>query len=253
MARKVTVSKTNTMDAWRQKVNQMSNYMEDLDNLDSYYTVPPFSQIDDSTPYGFTTGQDSTFVSALNSLAYYDDYLNRLLWNPVLPHDTDKLIIGKINANLLVDSGYIQKLHVDQLWNYDSALTGPRNGDSDYLWYEDSPGTAAFDFIADSVHINTLYVVNADFIDSAQIYDRLTVNEWTQDTGDDLGFVSEVATFNEFVDINTLHMDSQVVHIVRPFYINPPSGVKASAHWASYLMDSEDGHTATINPDFSLS
>lgn len=243
MSRKILVQKTNTLDIWRQKTNQMSDYIEDLDDLDDYFQAP----------FGFSTPQDSNIVDAINAVTKFGNYIECILYEPVLPHDSDKCIIGKITANLGVDSGYIETLSVQQLWNYDSALVGPRNPDSDYTFYGDSPGTDAFDFNADSVHINDLYVPNADFIDSAQIYKRLNVHEWTQKTGDDTGFNSEKATFNEYVNINTLHMDSQTVHIIRPFYINPPSGNKASAHFGAYLFDSEEGHMATIDPDFSLS
>jgi len=243
MSRKILVQKTNTLDIWRQKTNQMSDYIEDLDDLDPYFQAPT----------GYSTPQDSNIVDAINTIGNGLDKIECYLYDPVLPHDSDKCIIGKITANLGVDSGYIEKLDLQQLWNYDSALVGPRNPDSDYTFYGDSPGTSAFDFNADSVHINRLYVPNADFIDSAQIYKRLNVHEWTQKTGDDTGFNSEKVTFNEYVNINTLHMDSQSVDIIRPFYINPPSGNKASAHFGAYLFDSEEGHMATVDPDFTLS
>ncbi len=243
MSRKITVQKTNTLDVWRQKTNQMSDYIEDLDGLDPYFQAPA----------GYSTPQDSNIVDAIGTVGGGLDKLECILYEPVLPHDSDKCIIGKITANLGVDSGYIQKLDLQQLWNYDSALVGPRNPDSDYTFYGDSPGTDKFDFIGDSVHINDLYVPNADFIDSAQIYKRLNVHEFTMKTGDDTGFNADKVTFNEYVNINTLHMDNQVVHLIRPFYINPPSGNKASAHFGAYLFDSENGHMATVAPDFSLS
>ena len=243
MSRKITVQKTNTLNVWHQKVNTMSDYVGDLDDLDPYYKAP----------LGFSTPQDSNIVDAINTPAGFFDKIECYLYEPVLPHDSDKCIIGKITANLGVDSGYIQKLEVDQLWNYDSALVGPRNPDSDYTFYGDSPGTADFDFNADSVHIKRLYVPNADFIDSAQIYKRLTVNRWKMDSGDDTGFNADKVTFNEYVNINTLHMDSQSVDIIRPFYINQSDGVKANAHFGAHLFDSDEGHMALVEPDFTLS
>tara|TARA_B100000963_G_scaffold359629_2_gene387506 strand:- start:11175 stop:11906 length:732 start_codon:yes stop_codon:yes gene_type:complete len=243
MSRKITVQKTNTLNVWHQKTNTMSGYVGDLDNLDPYFQAP----------FGFSTPQDSNIVDAVGTIGGGLDKIECYLYEPVLPHDSDKCIIGKITANLGVDSGYIQKLDVQQLWNYDSALVGPRNPDSDYTFYGDSPGTADFDFNADSVHIKRLYVPNADFIDSAQIYKRLTVHEWTMDSGDDTGFNAGKATFNEYVNINTLHMDSQSVHIIRPFYINRNDGVKANAYFGAHLFDSEEGHMALVDPDFTLS
>lgn len=235
MARKVLVSKTNTLDVWKQKVNQMSDWFGNPDGYES-----------DGKPIAF-----HDYVTALNHQTNHLDYLERLLFDPL--SEPDKPLLGKITANLLGDSGSFDFLRVDQLWNYDSAMNGPQNDEADSLWYGDTPATPAFDFKADSVHINELYVVNADFIDSAQVYDRLTVTEWTQKSDSGIGFNADKVTFTEYTNINTLHMDGQSVGIIRPFYINKPDGIKANAHLAGYMLDSDQGYRTLVTPDFSLS
>lgn len=235
MARKVLISKTNTLDVWRQKVNQMSDWFGDPSGYES-----------DGKPIDF-----KDYVTALNHQLNHLDYLEKLLFAPLT--DSDKPLLGKITANLLGDSGSFDFLRTDQLWNYDSGMNGPQNDDSDYLWYGDPPGTAKFDFKADSVHINDLYIVNADFIDSAQVYDRINVYEWTQKSDSGTGFNADKVTFTEYTNINTLHMDGQSVGIARPFYINQPDGNKANAHLAGYMLDSDEGYKTIVTPDFSLS
>lgn len=259
MARKITVAKTNTLNAWRLKVNQMSDYIEDLDDLDGFFRAPHRN-------HGFETSQDSSLVASLNTVFGSFDHLDCLLFDPYRDSDTgetipEKCITGKVTANMLVDSGKIETLRVQRFDNYDSALVGPQNpfalyGDSGRsIWFGDSAdGTypSNFDFVADSVHINNLYMRDASVLDSAQVYDKVTVDQWTQDSGNDLGLVSDKVEFGSYVNINTLTHDSQTVHLIRPFLICGPTGNKSSPLFGAYLFDSENGHNALRTPDFSL-
>jgi len=250
MARKITVAKTNTLNAWRLKVNQMSDYVEDLDDLDDYF----------QSPRGYSTPQDSNIVDAINSVRSPFGNLECLLFDPYRDSDTgehipEKCIIDSVAANMLVDSGKIETLYLQRLDNYDSGLVGPQNPDSAYLWYGDSAdGTppSNYDFVGDSVHINRLYMRDASVLDSAQVYDKVTVDQWTQDSGEDLGLVSDKVEFGSYVNINTLTHDSQTVHLIRPFLICGPTGNKSSPLFGAYLFDSENGHDVLRTPDFSL-
>jgi len=162
MARKILVDSSNTIDIWRQKVNQMSDYIEDLDGLDATF------QPGNTWSLGYPIDRDSNIISGIN---YLTDYANQIF---------NSLVAGtapsgqRITAKIFADSAVFDKLHTNQLWNYDSAMT---LADSDATWYGDSPGTAAFDFTADSAKFGNLNVLRLRSYPDSATFGRLTITD----------------------------------------------------------------------------
>ena len=254
MARKILVAKSNTIDAWRQKVNQMSDYIEDLDGLDATF------QPGNTWAAGYPIDRDSSVVSSTNYIA---DYANQIY---------NSLVTGtaasqqRITAKIYADSGVFDKLHTNQLWNYDSAMT---LADSDATWFGDSQGTIKFDFNVDSAKFGNLNVLrlreypdSATFgkltitdsgfignitsldststvvfknltangqdieIDSALVLSRITIGEFISDSGSDSGVNITKATIGT-ADINSLTMtDSPEITFLyaRPFLVTDSMG-----------------------------
>lgn len=163
MARKILVDSSNTIDIWRQKVNQMSDYIEDLDGLDATF------QPGNTWAIGYpNVDRDSNIVSGINYVGTYASQIyNSLITGTAVSQQ-------RITAKIFADSGVFDKLHTSQLWNYDSAMT---LADSDATWYGDSQGTIKFDFTADSAKFRNLNVLRLkDYPDSAT-FGKLTITD----------------------------------------------------------------------------
>lgn len=174
MARKVTVSKSNTIQTWMQKVNQMSDYIEDLDDLDTTF---------DSGG----SGNDKSIVVATNYLYSIIDIVNNQLFGGSGSPN--------LTAKIVADSGGFNKLHVDQLWNYDSAMPGPGIDDSDYLWFGDSVGTNKFDYNSDSTAFGTLTITNLEEMPDSATFGKLVIRDsgfinYLHNTNGDSGNIS---------------------------------------------------------------
>tara|TARA_B100001287_G_scaffold97092_1_gene81606 strand:+ start:1094 stop:1888 length:795 start_codon:yes stop_codon:yes gene_type:complete len=261
MARKVLVQRNNTIGTWKSKTQQMSDFIGDLDDLGPAFDSNPFFPPPD-------TRQDSSLVAALNSMGGHGDEIHELFF------EAKRVMPKPVTANFHVDSGSFRNiLRVDRLANNDDAMPGPNFNQNDKpFWLGDSPGTAAFDFTADSVHINRLHVGNfLDVNDSAFIYDRVQigglrpphdstntadidsakiVNLHVVDMHSDIGrvtgnldlddalfsnsFTATKSNFNELA-INQLRMDGDgYVGLVKPFRIEDENGAN---RFGAYFLD----------------
>ena len=162
MARKILVDSSNTIDIWRQKVNQMSDYIEDLDGLDATF------QPGNTWASGYPIDRDSNIVSAVDYIGVFTDNVYKsLITGTAASQQT-------ITAKIFADSAVFDKLHANQLWNYDSAMT---LGPTDSTWYGDSPGTVKFDFTADSAKFRNLNVINLREAPDSATFGQLTIGD----------------------------------------------------------------------------
>lgn len=126
MARQIRVDLIDAIGTFMAKTNLMSDYMGDLDNLDS----------------DFFLNADSSLVSAMNQLAVsFDSINNKLFGNPpgtllVTGFDGDsatfkRLRVGTLTADsATIDSATIRNLDVTGLMTADSARFATINVDS---------------------------------------------------------------------------------------------------------------------------
>lgn len=163
MARKILVQDSNTIDVWRQKVNQMSDYMGNLNNLDT--TFDP-----GDSPYAGIIDRDSNFISGIN---YFGDNLKNIL-NGLINGTSP---IQGFKAKIAADSGSFDKITVQSLYNFDSAMPGPGVNESDYLWFGDSPGTAQYDYISDITTFGNLTVLSLDNYPDSMTMTRLYIGD----------------------------------------------------------------------------
>tara|TARA_B100000683_G_scaffold100166_1_gene99004 strand:- start:292 stop:954 length:663 start_codon:yes stop_codon:yes gene_type:complete len=216
MARKITVLRTNTMQEMMQKVGQMADFTENLDDLGGTYdSIDPING----------NIHDSSIISAINfSATLGDDILNTLFQDTKPPPTI-------ITANIQSDSGSIDKLVTNTLNASDQFMPGPRIGDHGSLWVGDQRGTAGVDFDCDSAYIKKLKIPSfLDVSDSAQIYEKIVLGALVSDSGDDQGVVIDSATVTHAF-INTLHMDGVSVSQANPFIIKDANGtVLFAAH-----------------------
>ena len=165
MARKVTVNLANTIDVWRQKVNEMSDYIGDLDDLDTTFDPgdPPYSGLVD---------RDSNLVSGIN---YFGDNLKNILNG--LINGTAK--VTGFKAKVGADSGKFDKITVRSLYNFDSAMPGPGNfqGQAANLWFGDSDGGISHDYFSDSTSFGNLTVIELDNYPDSMSMTRLYVGD----------------------------------------------------------------------------
>jgi hypothetical protein len=148
MARKIIVNTADAIGSMVGKVNQMSNYLGDLDDLDSHFGL---SQLVDSPDVGHY--DDSSFVKAINHLHYELDSIDGYLTS-----GTANITVNSITG----DSARFTRLTVGSLIvdsaQIDSAFVGLLRGN--YLNYDN----AEFD----SARITNLSGRNLNF-DSADI------------------------------------------------------------------------------------
>lgn len=163
MARTILVTDSDLIDSWYNKVNTLSDYMGDLDDLDTTFQ-PGYTW----SLGGYPIDRDSNLVSAI-------DYLGREAKDIY-----NSLIVGtssstrSVSMKLFIDSGDFDLIDVNQLWNYDSAMT---LGPTDPTWYGDSPGTAGFDFTADSAKFRELNVLNLREYPDSATFGQLTITD----------------------------------------------------------------------------
>ena len=235
MARKITVVRTNTMQEMMQKVGQMANYSENLDDLGKTFDSPD--------PINGLT-HDGSLVEAINYAGVVGDNVLNTLFQDTEP-------ATHITANIQSDSGFLDKLVTNTLNAADQFMPGPRigvnppdpDGDSAYLWHGDTQGTGAFDFDCDSAYIKKLKIPSfLDVSDSAQIYEKIVLGALVSDSGDDQGVVIDSATVTHAF-INTLHMDGRSVSKVRPFFITDSQGMSGNVFFAAYQLDSAEWTT----------
>lgn len=160
MARKILVDSSDTIDGWRQKVNQMSGYVEDLDDLDTTF------QPGNTWALGYPIDRDSNIVSATNYLiSETNDIFNTMIAGTAVSTRT-------ATVKIYADSAVFNTLHANQLWNYDAAMT---LGPVDSTWFGDSPGTSDFDFTAESASFGILNVINLRETPDSATFGRLTI------------------------------------------------------------------------------
>ena len=138
MARKVTVQKSNTIDVWMQKVNQTSDYVNDLNNLDN--TFNPGETWDINYP---NIRADSSIVGAMNHLRSFSTSVFGSLVTGTSPSPQPYTI------KIFADSADFDEINTRSLYNFDAGMT--RND-----FFGDSPSTAKFDFNADSAKFGNL-------------------------------------------------------------------------------------------------
>ena len=163
MARKILVQDSNSIDVWKQKVNQMSDFVGDLDNLDT--TFDP-----GDSPYSGLIDRDSNLASGIS---YFGDNLSNIL-NGLINGTAP--IVG-FKAKIGADSGKFDKITVQSLYNFDSAMPGPGINESDYLWFGDSPGTAQHDYISDSTTFRNLTIQNLGTYPDSMTMNRLIITD----------------------------------------------------------------------------
>ena len=174
MVRKILVDSTDLIDSWSDKINIMSGYIEDLDGLDSTF------QPGNTWAVGYpNVDRDSNVISSINYVADYANQIYNSLVSGTAPSQQT------ITAKIYADSGVFDKLHADQFWNYDSAMT---LGDSDATWYGDSQGTAKFDFNVDSAKFGGLNVIRLREAPDSATFGRLTIT--------DSGFIGNITSLD---------------------------------------------------------
>lgn len=270
MARTILVTDSDLIDSWYNKVNTLSDYMGDLDNLDTTFNPGNTWSLD-----GYPSINDSSLVTAVDYIGReVDDIYGSLLGGT-------QQATRKVTMKIFADSGQFEKLTVNQLWNYDSAMT---LGYLDPSWFGDSPGTADFDFTADSAEFKNLNVLNlreypdsATFgkltildsghitnltsadptaliifkslrwkyqvgvIDSSLVLNTIRINHFISDSSQDSGVNITTATL-QTGDINTLILtdsDSPTVELkyARPFLLTDSTG--AQNYFAAYQLDAD--------------
>lgn len=171
MARKVNVQNSNTIQAWMQKINQMQEYLGDIDDLK------------DST----FSNNDQSAVDALDFMGQLIPKINQQLFNASAPIT--------ITANILADSAVFDFMTLKSLLNHDSAM--PDSSVHGMYFLGDSPGTAEFDFNGDSISFGNATVTNNLTFDSfgqSVIINKLTVmdsgliGKITVDSSSTIGF-----------------------------------------------------------------
>ena len=270
MARTILVTDSDLIDSWYNKVNTLSDYMGDLDNLNTTFNPGNTWSLD-----GYPSINDSSLVTAVDYIGReVDDIYGSLLGGT-------QQSTRKVTMKIFADSGQFNELNVNQLWNYDSAMT---LGYLDPSWFGDSPGTADFDFTADSAKFENLNILrlreypdSATFgkltildsghitnltsvdptaliifkslrwkyqlgvIDSSLVLNTIRINHFISDSSQDSGVNITTATL-QTGDINTLILtdsDSPTVELkyARPFLLTDSTG--AQNYFAAYQLDAD--------------
>ena len=242
MVRQIVVDSSDTIAAWVQKVNKMSDsHMGDLDDLSSVFDSDVGRDIPD---------QDSNFVAALNHIGWLGPTIDNIIFG--IDSSPGARPLGQdldFRPRIIADSANFQKLNIGGLLNNDAAILvfddAGRFGDS-----EGATSALAFDFNADSATFTKIEVRDSHNLDiiagtniqignvlvggtgvisrieqdnssniifnnariisnpatqlaeSAFVSDRITIGTFITQAGQDAGFVSDSAY------INRLHMAS---------------------------------------------
>lgn len=227
MTRKETILTNAPIGQWVSKTNLMSDYIGDLDLLDSSFRAY------DSSIY---KSNDSNVVFAINYLWDTIDSINTLLSSGVLKLknlQADSATFRIIRAGMLVadsatvDSAYIRNLNVSGVLDVDSAEFDIINVNTIDV---DSGGT----LFIDSATVN---ILNANFIvtDSARI-DNLRVGSLIGDSATiDSAFISDITVNTSFTFDNNKFTDTHLLTIKNE------AGTTVLA-----------GHILTTDPDVSI-
>jgi hypothetical protein len=186
MTRKVTVDLTDAVGSFMTKTNQISDYIGDLDNLDSTFS-----------------GADNTVVSALNRVGDLTDSINRRLFGEsagplhMQGINCDSASFALMRAGQLIadsatiDSAFIKNLDVDFLM-VDSArierlTVSEAIIDSALIDSATIQRLRAPNLLSDSAHINTLttHTLSADsaYFDMATIENTFVTTLYMDDAG----------------------------------------------------------------------
>lgn len=195
MTRKITVDLVDAIGTFMTKTNQLSDYIGDLDNLDSTFDL---------------AYADSSIVSALNHMGDKLDSIGNVLFNNgtlfVSGFSGDsaefkRLRVGKITADSAqIDSATINDLYVTGTLFADSARFA--------TIHVDSIGVAAgASLTIDSATINKLNVTNLT-IDSATV-NRLTVGFAQIDSATiDSATITNLEVTKLIIDSNRYELDN---------------------------------------------
>tara|TARA_A100001035_G_scaffold253608_1_gene226876 strand:- start:4116 stop:4793 length:678 start_codon:yes stop_codon:yes gene_type:complete len=196
MARKIQIDLVDAIGTFMAKTNLLSNYLGDLDDLDSIAFA----------------GADSNLVSAINSLSSSFDSINtKLFGSPpgtllVTGFDGDsaslkRLRVGTLTADsATIDSATIDYLDVTGTMTADSARFATINVDSIGV----DPGAT---LVIDSAIINTALVTSLT-IDSARI-NRLTVGMADIDSAQiDSATITELTVNKLIIDSDRYELDN---------------------------------------------
>ena len=214
MARKVTVDLTDAVGTFMTKTNQISDYIGDLDDLDSTFS-----------------GADTSVVDALNRMGDLTDSINeRLFGESAGPLHMQGINCDSASFNLIragqlladsatIDSAFIRNLDVDFLM-VDSArierlTVSEAIIDSAMIDSATIQRLRAPNLLADSAHINTLTTHNLStdsaYFDVATI-ETLHVNNLTVDSAHIETLTTNTLTTDsariETLTTNTLTTDS---------------------------------------------
>lgn len=240
MARKVTINNVDAIGTMVSKVNTMSNYLGDLDDLDSSFKI---NQYVDSPDVG--KFDDSSFVKALNHIHYQLDSINSYLTS-----GTATIRVGGI----LGDSARFTRLTVGSLnvdsATIDSATVGLLRGNS--LRYNNASIDSARITNLSGININydsadfSVIRANAIFGDSARIEGISGTGEFNFVNGHlHHLFVDSAGIVNASIDnfdanianiSNILSMDGVDMKEVKQFTIKDSAGVNILA---GYLMSTD--------------
>jgi len=126
MARKIQVNTTDAIGTMVSKLNTMSNYLGDLDDLDSSFKINQFADSPDIGKF-----DDSSFVKALNHLDYRIDSIDNYLTSGAAVIHTSTLLGDSARftrltvGTLIVDSAVFDSASINVLrgggLRYDSA------------------------------------------------------------------------------------------------------------------------------------
>ena len=239
MARKIQVNTNDAIGSMVSKLNTMSNYLGDLDDLDSNFKTSQFVDSPDVGHY-----DDSSFVKAINHLNYSLDSMNSYLTS-----GTATLRVGSI----IGDSARFTRLSVGELIvdsaTIDSSFVNLLRGNS--LNYATASIDSARITNLSGININydsadfSIIRANAIFGDSARIT-GISGTNFNYDSGhisnlfvDSAGIVN--ASINNFdaniANIsNILSMDGVDMTDVHQFTIKDSLGVNILA---GYLMSTD--------------
>lgn len=243
MARTILVTDSDLIDSWYNKVNTLSDYMGDLDDLDTTFNPGETWSLDGPPPIK----RDSNLVSAV-------DYLGREaadIYNSLLGGSATAT--RQVSMKLFIDSGDLDLIRVNQLWNYDSAMT---LGPTDPTWYGDSPGTAGFDFTADSAKFRELNVLNLREYPDSATFGQLTIT--------DSGYITNLTSLDSTATVffKSLRWRYQVgvidsalvLNKINIIYFISDSGGDSGVHIDSAIMGTGDINTLTLtdSPDLAF-
>jgi len=248
MARKVTVDLTDAVGTFMTKTNQMSDYIGDLDDLDSTFS-----------------GADASVVDALNRMGDLTDSINdRLFGESAGPLHMQGINCDSASFNLIragqlladsatIDSAFIRNLDVDFLM-VDSArierlTVSEAIIDSAMIDSATIQRLRAPNLLSDSAHINTLTTHNLStdsaYFDVATI-ETLHVNNLTVDSG----HIETLTTHNLTADSAYFDMATIENTFVTTLYMDDAGNVQRALDNLKLFTVKNEAGTAVISGFF---